>query len=179
MLWSLALAVVPEWISSITCTDFVFTVSPVPTPWVFSWLVMMVITPDLENQTTWRKNSHPAPFKPSCILLSSPFPSTSNWTRTGDCWANRGKKKYPFCVKSLAAELLDWLTVGLIGARAKGKCGNVAKGGGMWFGSPFLQFNFAYIEELYQGTILSCSTAHCNGKFFGWILKPSGHKHCK
>lgn len=60
-----------------------------------------------------------------------------------------GEKKYPFCVKSLAAELLDWLTVGLKGARAKGKCGNVAKGGGMWFGSPVLQFNFAYIEELH------------------------------
>lgn len=41
--------------------------------------------------------------------------------------------------------------MGLVGARAKGKCGNAAKGGGMWF----LQFNFAYIEELHQEAILS------------------------
>lgn len=58
-------------------------------------------------------------------------------------------------LKSLAAELLDWLTMGLTGARAKGKCGNVAKGGGMWFRNPLLQFNFAYSEELHQGAILS------------------------
>lgn len=44
-----------------------------------------------------------------------------------------GKKKSISCsVKSLAAQLLDWLTVGLIDARAKGKCGTVAKSGRMW-----------------------------------------------
>lgn len=43
-----------------------------------------------------------------------------------------GKKDTTCTVKSLPAQLLDWLTVDLIGARAKGKCGNVAKGEGMY-----------------------------------------------
>lgn len=77
---------------------------------------------------------------------------------------------------SLAAELLDWLTLGLIGARAEGKCGNVARGAGMCFRSPFLQSN---IEELHQGAILSVAVLTAMEEKSVWILKPRGHKHCK
>lgn len=107
---------------------------------------MMVLTPNLENQTT--KLS-------SCTLQAQLYSPVASFSQaqaiepeqetaepTGET------KNIPFVLKSLAAELLDWLIVGLIGARAKGRCGNVAKSGGMWFRSPFLQFSFAYIQEL-------------------------------
>lgn len=122
------------WISPITYTDFVFTVIAVPTPLLFfffppgwwCWLsCQMRKNKPFEEKTLNLHSSTPAVW--SYTLF---FTSTSNWASTGNCWAK--KKSISCSVKSLAAQLLDWLTVGLIDARAKGTCGTVAKGGRMW-----------------------------------------------
>lgn len=156
---------VPVRISSITCRDFVFTVTPVPTPWVFSWLVMMVFTPDLENQTIWRKNSHPALFKPSSILLSPPFYKQEQLNQNRKLLSQQGKKNIPFVWRV-------WLLSSLTGSPWVQWVPELRVSVGMWpkveeCALGALQFNFAYIEELHQGTILSVALLTAKKKF--WV----------
>jgi len=82
---------------------------------------------------TRSRKSNPLKKKLStCILqpqLSDPIPSFSQALPTEPVQETAeptGKKNITCSVKSLAAQLLDRLITGLIGARAKGRCGNVA-----------------------------------------------------
>lgn len=70
---------------------------------------MMVLTPDLELSNHLKKNLS------SCTLqaqLYSPVPSFSQAQAIEperETAEPTGEKKNPFCVRNLAAELLDWL----------------------------------------------------------------------
>ena len=123
-----------------------FTVIPEPTPHFFSPFGCWCFSPDQENlkgKLVRHQLCGPVPSFSQALAIE-PDQETAEPT---------GRIKISGSVKNLSAQLLEWLTVGLGGAGARSKCGNVTKGGG----ASVLQFNLAHIAESY----LQC---HCRIK---------------